>query len=121
MGDDGRCRMPRSVRAAQVMALAMALIGLVCTASAGWLFGPHSAGFTALYFVPSWLLGLLALAFGEIGGSIRITAILLSGLDMLWTVPSIATGHPPGWLGPTTAVVLVVLLFRRSACDWFDQ
>ncbi len=114
-----RYRMPLSVRAAQVVALAMALIGLACTASAGWLFGLHSAGFTALYFIPSWLLGLLALAFGAVGGSIRITAVLLSGLDMLWTVPSIATGHPPGWLGPVSAVVLVVLLFRRSAGHWF--
>jgi|GEM_PF-4514142 len=112
-------RMPGTVRAAQVLALAMAAVGLVCTASAGWLFGMRSAALTALFFVPSWLLGLLALAFGAVGGSIRITAVLLAALDMLWTVPAIPAGHPPGWLGPLSAIVIVLLLFRRSARDWF--
>ena len=112
-------RMPIAVRAAQVVALAMAAVGLVCMASAGWLFGARSAALTALFFVPSWLLGLVALGFGAVGSSIRITAVLLAALDMLWTVPSIPVGHPPGWLGPVSAIVIVLLLFRRSSRDWF--
>lgn len=112
-------RMPIAVRAAQVVALAMAVIGLACVASAGWLFGARLAVLTAVFFVPSWLLGLVALAFGAVGSSIRVTAVLLAALDMLWTVPAIATGHPPGWLGPISAIVIVLLLFRRSARDWF--
>jgi len=111
--------MPAAVRVAQVVALAMAAVGLICVASAGWLFGARSAALTALFFVPSWLLGLVALGFGAVGSSIRITAVLLAALDMLWTVPSIPIGHPPGWLGPVSAIVIVLLLFRRSARDWF--
>ncbi|MQY18157.1 hypothetical protein [Nocardia macrotermitis] len=111
--------MPGTVRVARVVAWGMAVIGLVCVASAGWLFGARSAGITAVYFVPSWLLGLLAFAFGAVGDGIRICAVLLAVLNMLWTVPSIPAGHPPGWLGPLSAIVLVVLLFRRSARAWF--
>ncbi|MBF6172971.1 hypothetical protein [Nocardia blacklockiae] len=113
-------RMPASVRAAQLVALGMALVGLVCTAAAGWLFGGRSALITSLSFVPTWLLGLTALAFGAVGGGLRIGAILLAGLNMLWTVPSISGGHPPGWLGPASSVVIIVLLFRRAARDWFE-
>ena len=107
------------MRVARVLAWSMALIGLVCVASAGWLFGARSAGITAVFFVPSWLLGLLALAFGAVGEGIRVTAVLLAALNMLWTVPSIPAGRPPGWLGPASAILLVVLLFRRSARAWF--
>jgi hypothetical protein len=113
-------RMPIAVRTAQVIALAMAIVGLVCAASAGWLFGARSAALTALFFVPSWLLGLVALGFGAVGSSIRITAVLLATLNMLWTVPSVPVGHPPGWLGPVSAILIVLLLFRRSARDWFS-
>ncbi len=112
--------MPRPVRAAQLMALGMAMLGIVCTASAGWLLGAHLALVIAIAFVPSWLLGLLALAFGAVGNTIRIAAILLAGLNMLWTVPAITAGHPPGWLGPIVSVILIVLLFRRSARQWFE-
>ncbi|WP_157121057.1 hypothetical protein [Nocardia miyunensis] len=112
-------RMPGTVRVARALAWGMAIVGLVCVASAGWLFGARSAGITAVFFVPSWLLGLLALAFGAVGDGIRVTAVLLAALNMLWTVPSIPTGRPPGWLGPVSAIVLIVLLFRRSARAWF--
>ncbi|WP_280361111.1 hypothetical protein [Nocardia wallacei] len=114
-------RMPASVRVAQVVAVGMAAIGLVCTGAAGWLLGGRSALITSLSFVPTWLLGLTALAFGAaVGGGIRIGAIFLAGLNMLWTVPSISGGHPPGWLGPLSSVVVIVLLFRRAARDWFE-
>ncbi|MBB5914315.1 hypothetical protein BJY24_003182 [Nocardia transvalensis] len=115
------CKMPASVRAAQVVALSMALVGLVCTGAAGWLFGGRSALITSLSFVPSWLLGLTALGFGAVGAGIRIGSILLAGLNMLWTIPSIAAGHPPGWLGPASSVIVIVLLFRRAARDWFES
>ncbi|MCM6774785.1 hypothetical protein NDR87_25425 [Nocardia sp. CDC159] len=113
-------RMPAPVRAAQLLALAMAALGIACTASAGWLLGSRLALITALGFVPSWLLGLLALAFGAVGESIRVGAVLLSGLNMLWTVPAITAGHPPGWLGPAASVIVIVLLFRPSARRWFE-
>ncbi|WP_157117357.1 hypothetical protein [Nocardia vaccinii] len=119
VGEYEAARMPVTVRVARVVACGMAVIGLVCVASAGWLFGARSAGITALFFVPSWLLGSLALAFGAVGGGIRVTAVLLAVLNMLWTVPSIPAGRPPGWLGPASAILLVVLLFRPSARAWF--
>ncbi|GAB2731126.1 hypothetical protein [Nocardia thraciensis] len=118
--DAGEYRMPGAVRAAQLVALGMAAVGLICTASAAWLFGGRSAMITSLSFVPTWLLGLTALGFGAVGGGIRVGAILLAVLNMLWTVPSITAGHPPGWLGPASSIVVIALLFRRAARDWFD-
>ncbi|WP_019932482.1 hypothetical protein [Nocardia sp. BMG111209] len=114
-------RMPAAVRSAQLLALGLALMGIVCTAAAGWLFGTRSALVTSLAFVPSWLLGLLALAFGAVGSGIRIGAIGLAALNMAWTVPSITMGHPPGWLGPAGSIGLIVLMFRPAARDWFED
>ncbi|MGV9679599.1 hypothetical protein ACWDSJ_30340 [Nocardia sp. NPDC003482] len=119
-GEVGAQRMPGPVRVAQLVALGMAGMGIVCTASAGWLLGGRLAFVTGLAFVPAWLLGGLALAFGAEGDSIRVAAILLSGLNMLWTIPSITAGHPPGWLGPAASLVMIVLLFRRSSRRWFE-
>ncbi|WP_330184560.1 hypothetical protein OHB26_13760 [Nocardia sp. NBC_01503] len=119
-GVDDTYRMPRAVRAAQVIAVLLALIGLLCTASSGWLLGSRSAIQTAVPFIPGWLLGLVALTFNSEGQSVRIGAILLAVLNMLWTVPSITDGHPPGPLGPIASLVVIVLLFRREARDWFE-
>ncbi|MBF6333833.1 hypothetical protein [Nocardia transvalensis] len=116
----GSARMPAAVRAAQLIAIGIAVVGVVCAATAWWLLGAHLALIVSIAFVPSWLLGLLALGFGAVGDKIRIGAILLAGLNMLWTVPSIAEGRPPGWLGPIASVVVIVLLFRRSARVWFE-
>lgn len=113
-------RMPVAVRLAQVLALGLAAIGLGCTGAAGWLSGSHAALITGLSFVASWLLGLVALAFGAEGGSIRIAAVLLAVLNAVWTVPSILIGRPPGWLGPVVSVLVTGLLLRRSARDWFE-
>ncbi|MFI5781659.1 hypothetical protein [Nocardia sp. NPDC051570] len=113
-------RMPGPVRAAQLIALGMAALGIACTASAAWLFGTRLAMITAVAFVPSWLLGVLALAFGAVGNTLRIAAILLAGLAMVWTVPAITAGRPPGWLGPIASLIVIVLLFRRSARRWFE-
>ncbi|WP_067568617.1 hypothetical protein [Nocardia acidivorans] len=119
-GVDDTYRMPQAVRAAQVIAVLLALIGLLCTLSSGWLLGSRSAIQTAVPFVPGWLLGLVALTFQSEGQSVRIGAILLAVLNMLWTVPSITDGHPPGPLGPVASLVMIVLLFRREARDWFE-
>ncbi|WP_459962767.1 hypothetical protein [Nocardia sp. IFM 10818] len=119
-GVDDSYRMPRVVRVAQLFAVGLALIGVVCAASAGWLLGSKSAMMTALPFLPAWLLGLVALTFNAEGQSVRIGAILLAVLNMLWTVPSITDGRPPGPLGPLVSLVVIVLLFRREARDWFE-
>ncbi|UGT39333.1 hypothetical protein LTV02_25060 [Nocardia yamanashiensis] len=112
--------MPRTVRAAQLVAVGLALVGVVCTASSGWLLGTEAAIWTAVPFVPAWLLGLVALTFNSVGQSIRIGAILLAAMNMLWTVPSITDGHPPGPLGPIVSLIVIVLLFRAEARDWFE-
>ncbi|WP_063002150.1 hypothetical protein [Nocardia mikamii] len=113
-------RMPFAVRAAQVLALGLAVVGIGCTVTAGWLSGSHVALITGLSFIASWVLGAVALAFGAVGASIRIGAVLLAVLNALWTVPSIVVGRPPGWLGPVVSVLVVGLLLRRSARDWFE-
>lgn len=113
-------RMPRVVRAAQVIAVLLAVIGVVCTATSGWLLGTPAAIDTAVPFIPAWLLGLVALTFNSIGQSVRIGGILLAALNMLWTVPSITEGRPPGPLGPLVSLAVIVLLFRREARDWFE-
>lgn len=113
-------RMPIGVRAAQVLAVGLAVIGVGCVLGAWWLFGGHAALVTAPSFVASWLLGAVALAFGAEGGGIRSTAIVLAALNVLWTIPSIVVGRPPGWLGPVLSVLIAGLLLRRSARDWFE-
>ncbi|MGW0358369.1 hypothetical protein ACWDXV_29610 [Nocardia nova] len=113
-------RMPFTVRAAQVLALGLAVVGVGCTVTAGWVSGWHVALITGLSFVASWILGAVALAFGAVGASIRISAVLLAVLNALWTVPSIVVGRPPGWLGPVVSVLVAGLLLRRSARDWFE-
>ncbi|WP_147471640.1 hypothetical protein [Nocardia stercoris] len=117
---EGLFTMPMSVRAAQLIAVAMAIIGVFCTAAAGWLFGSHSALLTAGGFVPAWLLGCLALVFGGIGEMVRMAGVWLAMIQLVWTVPSIMAGRPPGWLGPVGALALIVLLTRRSARVWFE-
>ncbi|WP_306363171.1 hypothetical protein [Nocardia sp. CC227C] len=113
-------RMPRSVRAAQVIVLGFAAVGVVCTAASGWLLGTSAAVTTALPFVPGFLMGLVGLTFNSEGQSVRIAAILLAVLNMLWTVPSITDGRPPGPLGIVASLAVIVLLFRREARDWFE-
>lgn len=117
--DDGY-RMPRAVRAAQLLALGLALLGIACTASSGWLLGTRPALATAIPFVPGLLLGLVALTFNSEGQSVRIGAILVAAMNMLWTVPSVTDGRPPGPLGPIVSLAVIVLLFRREARDWFE-
>ncbi|MGW2659852.1 hypothetical protein ACWCW7_02740 [Nocardia tengchongensis] len=112
--------MPRLVRAAQVLALGMGGLGLASVASSGWLLGTRAAIATAVPFVPALLLALIALTFNSEGQSIRIGAILVAVLNMLWTVPSIIDGRPPGPLGPLVSLAVIVLLFRREARDWFE-
>ncbi|NKY46618.1 hypothetical protein [Nocardia cerradoensis] len=119
-GEVAIARMPFPVRAAQVLALGLAAVGIGCTVTAGWLSGSHVALITGLSFIVSWLLGAIALAFGAVGASIRIGAVLLAILNALWTVPSIVVGRPPGWLGPVVSVLVAGLLLRRSARDWFE-
>lgn len=111
--------MPVSVRAAQLLLLGLAGMGLVCAAAADWLLGIRSGLTIAGQFVPSWLLGLLACGFTGVGGGIRRGAIGLSLVNVLWTIPSIVYGHPPGWLGPAASIVVIVLLSRPSARAWF--
>lgn len=113
-------RMPRSVRAAQVIVLGFAAVGIVCTASSGWLLGTHAALMTALPFAPGFLLGLVALTFNSEGQAVRISSILLAALNMLWTVPSITDGRPPGPLGIIASLAVIMLLLRRDARDWFE-
>ncbi|AHH21861.1 putative membrane protein [Nocardia nova SH22a] len=117
---DHTYRMPFTVRAAQVLAVGLAAIGLGCAVSAWWLSGFHAALVTGASFVASWLLGLVALTFGAEGDRIRATAVLLAILNGLWTVPSIILGRPPGWLGPAVSIVVIGLLLPRSARDWFE-
>lgn len=112
--------MPRAVRAAQVVAVGLALLGVLCTASSGWLLGSRAAIQTGIPFLAAWLLGLVALTFNSEGQSVRIGGILLAALNMLWTVPSITEGQPPGPVGPIASLVVIVLLFRREARDWFE-
>ncbi|MFE3192246.1 hypothetical protein ACFXHA_24770 [Nocardia sp. NPDC059240] len=115
-----RYRMPRVVRAAQLLALGMAGLGVICVASQGWLLGARSAIPTAVPFIPAFLLGLVALTFNSEGQMVRIGAILVAAMNMLWTVPSITEGRPPGPLGPLVSLAVIVLLFRREARDWFE-
>ncbi|NNH74815.1 hypothetical protein HLB23_34045 [Nocardia uniformis] len=112
--------MPRSVRAAQVIVFGFAGVGIVCTASSGWLLGTHAALMTAVPFVPGLLLGLVGLIFNSEGQAVRISAILVAALNMLWTVPSISDGRPPGPLGIIASLAVIMLLFRRDARDWFE-
>ncbi|MEU6565117.1 hypothetical protein [Nocardia nova] len=117
---DHTYRMPFTVRAAQVLAIGLAAIGLGCAISAWWLSGFHAALVTGASFVASWLLGLVALTFGAEGDRIRVTAVLLAILNGFWTVPSIIVGRPPGWLGPAVSILVIGLLLPRSARDWFE-
>lgn len=112
--------MPRVVRAAQILALGMAGLGIVCVASQGWLFGASAAIPTAVPFIPAFLLGLVALTFNSEGQGVRIGAILVAAMNMFWTVPSITEGRPPGPLGPLVSLAMIVLLFRKEARDWFE-
>ncbi|MTE16621.1 hypothetical protein [Nocardia aurantiaca] len=119
-GVDDSYRMPRAVRAARILALGMAGLGVISVAASGWLLGTKAAIGTAAPFIPAFLLGLIALAFNSEGQSVRIVAILVAVMNMLWTVPSIIEGRPPGPLGPLVSLAVIVLLFRRDARDWFE-
>lgn len=112
--------MPRVVRAAQVLAVGMGVLGVMCVAASGWLLGSKAAIATGVPFVPALLLGLLGSTFNSEGQAIRVGAILVAVLNMFWTVPSILDGRPPGPLGPLVSLVVIVLLFRREARDWFE-
>ncbi|MEC3951445.1 hypothetical protein VMT65_00220 [Nocardia sp. CDC153] len=117
---DDRYRMPRAVRAAQVLALGLAGLGVMCVASSGWLLGTRAAIQTGIPFVAAFLLGLVALTFNSEGQSVRIAAILVAAMNMVWTVPSITEWQPPGPLGPLVSLAVIVLLFRKEARDWFE-
>ncbi|BAW03751.1 conserved hypothetical protein [Nocardia seriolae] len=108
------------MRAAQVLALGLAGLGIACVASSGWLLGARAAIPTVVPFVPAFVLGLIALTFNSEGQGVRIGAILVAVMNMLWTVPSITEGRPPGPLGPLVSLAVIVLLFRKEARDWFE-
>ncbi|MEV0335689.1 hypothetical protein [Nocardia sp. NPDC050717] len=127
--------MPGSVRAAQVVILVMAAIGLVGTSVLIGIGHPRAAGANAYGYLFFWALAITACFFGRRRRRVRVTATVFAVLEGIVALGSTAfssggaqadgTGGSafvrlsPGPLGVVAVIAVLVLLYQRSAGEWF--
>ncbi|WP_460717661.1 hypothetical protein [Nocardia heshunensis] len=114
-------RMPSSVRAAQVISLLFGGLSLLATVLLGVFAGADASGTAAGRFIIPMVIGLLALGFGSAGNGLRGTVAMLATLEALVSLGSVATKHPPGFLGLIASIAIVCALTQGSAAEWFKR
>lgn len=114
-------RMPGSVRAAQVMSFLLGGLGVLLIIVAGMTAGAERAGAITAGFMLPIVLSCFAFGFARGGNGIRITAIVLASLEMVFALGSSISGMPPGMLGFGISMATVITLSQRSARAWFKR
>ncbi|NKY88157.1 hypothetical protein [Nocardia veterana] len=130
-------QMPRSVRAARIIIFAMAAIGLVGTVVLIASGDPFAAGGNTTGYFFFWVLAVLACFFGSGRGGVRAAATTFAILEMLMALGSSGFNSgaadsrsgggeffirlSPGPIGVIVAIVVIVLLYQRSAAAWFGR
>lgn len=112
-------RMPKAVRTAQVIAVVFAVLGLLVVVT---LLAEHKLGSAvrdAIGYLPTMVVGGLALRFGRGGERIRLCAIVVCVPQVVCGLLVKVLGLPPGPLASIAGVIVIVLLTRRSATEWF--
>ncbi|MEU0541191.1 hypothetical protein ABZ319_15095 [Nocardia sp. NPDC005978] len=113
-------RMPASVRAARIITLVFAGLGVLLVVTLLATGKTSMAMRDGLGYLPTILLGALALRFVRGAERIRLYAISVATVQALLGLAVFAKVIlPPGPLATIAGVVVVVLLTRASAKQWF--
>ena len=120
--DPDPVRMPRSVRAAQIIAWVAGGIGIAVIAAVAVLTGdPERLGAAVAGSAVQLVLGACAFAFAAGRGGLRTMVIALAILEAFCGFGSMGAMQPPGLLGMVVGIVLLCLMLGRSAAEWFNR
>lgn len=127
--------MPGSVRAARAVIVVMAAIGLVGTVVLIGIGHPRAAGANAYGYLFFWALAITACFFGRRRRRVRVTATVFAVLEGIVALGSAAFSSgggqadgeggvalvrlSPGPFGVVAVIAVLVLLYQRSAGEWF--
>ncbi|UGT55308.1 LppU/SCO3897 family protein [Nocardia asteroides] len=127
--------MPGSVHAARAVIVVMAAIGLVGTVVLIGLGHPRAAGANAYGYLFFWALAITACFFGRRRRRVRVTATVFAVLEGFVALGSTAFSSgggqadgsggvalvrlSPGPFGVVAVIAVLVLLYQRSAGEWF--
>ncbi|MFD5268020.1 hypothetical protein [Streptomyces sp. NPDC058335] len=113
--------MPGSVRAAQIVIWVLA--GLMLLIVLVWGFGSSSreAGRLTGTNLMGWVLFVLSFRYPTAGNGVRITSIVLAALQIALSFGGLSRGDGGGGFPLIGAIVVVVLLNRSSATQWFQR
>lgn len=127
--------MPGSVRAARAVILVMAAIGMVGTVVLIGIGHPRAAGANAYGYLFFWALAITACFFGRRRRGVRVTATVFAVLEGAVALGSAAFSSgggqadgeggialvrlSPGPVGVVAVITVIVLLYQRSAGEWF--
>ncbi|MGQ4599697.1 hypothetical protein [Nocardia sp. R6R-6] len=114
-------RMPRPVRAAQIISWLFGGLGVALAVLAGAMNKPELCGALIGGFLPAFFLALFACGFTVNGNGVRVAAIVFAGVGILWGLSGMSQGRPPGLLGFGASLAIVILLSQRSAGAWFKR
>ncbi|WP_280305363.1 hypothetical protein [Nocardia neocaledoniensis] len=127
--------MPGSVRAARAVIVVMAAIGLVGTVVLIGIGHPRAAGANAYGYLFFWALAITACFFGRRRRRVRVIATVFAVLEGIVALGSAAFSSgggqadgeggvalvrlSPGPFGVVAVIAVLVLLYQRSAGEWF--
>ncbi|MFI1203457.1 hypothetical protein ACH4VR_29175 [Streptomyces sp. NPDC020883] len=121
MHPTGQPSMPRSVGAARVLAYIAAGVGALGTVVAGAAAGAEAAGAVVGSEFPVIGVSVCAAFFGRLGPGVRITAIVLASLMILFGLGALGRGIPAGIVQLPLGIAIVAALSQRQSGDWFRR
>ncbi|MFI6170613.1 hypothetical protein ACIBCN_27780 [Nocardia sp. NPDC051052] len=114
-------KMPGSVRAAQVVSIIFATLGIVLIVVALGLGRPELAGGLMFGFLFAIIMAGFTLTFGYAENGTRTTVIVLASIEGLVGLGGMGAQQPPGLLGCIVGLTVVITLSRASASAWFKR
>ncbi|MYU25970.1 hypothetical protein [Streptomyces sp. SID8352] len=115
----GPYTMPGTVRAAQIVIWSMGGLVLMAILAGGYDAGPRVAGALFGTNLMGWALCVLAFFYPSHGDGVRITSMVLAGVQIVMSVAGL-TGRLAGVnLALLGSVALLVLLNQGTAKRWF--
>jgi hypothetical protein len=113
--------MPSSLRAARTTTYVMVGLALLASVAVGATEGARGAGAAFGGNIFGVALLVLACFYGKAGRGLRVTSIVIAGLQILLGLSATTRGNIGGPIALVGAVVMIVLLSQASAGAWFRR
>ncbi|MES5821988.1 hypothetical protein [Streptomyces sp. RG80] len=119
--------MPRQLRAAQILLLALALAGAVSMLALSDELTAYGQGELMAPWLLVWVSAALALTYdGSARGGVRMTTVVLMAFMVLPTLTRLGETESTGlFLDAAVRILLgvpvIVLLFLPGSTEWFDR